>query len=150
MKVSRILMVSGVSGVMAIVLAACGTTPGNPMATASQKAVTVTEAPVTVTESFVTVTRTVSPDATTPIAPASASDAPLGKVPMPNVVGMNLQVAQDKIQTLGIFYSRSEDATGAGRAQMLDMNWIVVRQSPQPGVLIGEGDSLLYVKKVDE
>lgn len=69
---------------------------------------------------------------------------------MPDVVGMNLQDAQDKIQSLGVFFSRSEDASGAGRAQVLDRNWIVVGQTPEPGVLIGEGDALLRVKKIGE
>lgn len=31
---------------------------------------------------------------------------------MPDVVGMDLQLAQDTIQEAGPFYSRSEDATG--------------------------------------
>lgn len=60
------------------------------------------------------------------------------------------QAAQNRSQTLGVFYSRSEDATGAGRAQLLDSNGVVVGQTPDPGVLIGEGDALLYVKEIGE
>lgn len=71
-------------------------------------------------------------------------------VPMPDVVGMNLQAAQDLIQTQGVFYSRSEDATGAGRMQILDRDWVVVDQQPAAGEPIGEGDALLYVKKIGE
>jgi len=69
---------------------------------------------------------------------------------MPDVVGMNLQAAQDLIQTQGVFFSRSEDATGAGRMQILDRDWVVVDQTPAAGELIGEGDALLYVKKIGE
>lgn len=69
---------------------------------------------------------------------------------MPDVVGMDLQAAQDTIQEAGVFYSRSEDATGRGRMQILDRNWTVVRQDPAPGTAIGEGDALLYVVKDDE
>lgn len=69
---------------------------------------------------------------------------------MPNVVCMNLQAAQDVIQDAGVFYSRSVDATGAGRAQVWDRNWVVVSQTPAAGALIGEGDALLSVVKEDE
>ncbi|WP_433660363.1 calcium-binding protein [Nocardia sp. CA-128927] len=63
---------------------------------------------------------------------------------------MNLQAAQDKIQEGGVWYSRSTDATGKGRMQVLDANWIVVAQTPAPGVLIGEGDAVLSVVKIGE
>ncbi|PXX65323.1 hypothetical protein DFR70_104386 [Nocardia tenerifensis] len=69
---------------------------------------------------------------------------------MPNVVCMNLQAAQNKIQEAGVWYSRSTDATGKGRRQVLDANWIVVAQTPNPGVLIGEGDAVLSVVKNGE
>ncbi|CAM3558843.1 PASTA domain-containing protein [Smaragdicoccus niigatensis] len=85
--------------------------------------------------------------------PATATDGPQAqpkKVPMPNVVCMNLQAAQDEIQRAGVFYSRSTDASGQGRHQILDRNWTVVRQEPAPGELIGEGDANLFVLKTDE
>ncbi|MFI9506879.1 PASTA domain-containing protein [Nocardia sp. NPDC052566] len=63
---------------------------------------------------------------------------------------MNLQDAQNKIQAAGVFYSRSKDASGRGRAQILDRNWLVVSQSPGPGVAIGEGDAVLSVVKYGE
>jgi hypothetical protein len=69
---------------------------------------------------------------------------------MPDVVCMNLQTAQDEIQDHGVFFSRSEDASGAGRMQVLDRNWVVVDQSPAPGAPIGEGEAVLFVVKNDE
>jgi beta-lactam-binding protein with PASTA domain len=69
---------------------------------------------------------------------------------MPNVVCMNLQDAQDTIQAAGVFFSRSKDATGKGRMQVLDRNWIVVAQAPAPGSLIGEGEAVLSVVKIGE
>ncbi|MGW4329224.1 calcium-binding protein [Nocardia sp. NPDC004573] len=63
---------------------------------------------------------------------------------------MNLQDAQDAIQAAGVFFSRSKDATGKGRMQVMDRNWIVVAQSPGPGVLIGEGEAVLSVVKIGE
>jgi hypothetical protein len=63
---------------------------------------------------------------------------------------MNLQDAQNLIQEHGVFLSRSEDATGQGRGQIMDRNWIVVQQTPEPGQPIGEGEALLSVVKVGE
>lgn len=58
---------------------------------------------------------------------------------MPNLVGKNLQAAQDAIQALtdnAIFVTTSHDATGAGREQVLDRNWQVCDQSVKPGATI--------------
>ncbi|MFD6451591.1 MULTISPECIES: PASTA domain-containing protein [unclassified Nocardia] len=63
---------------------------------------------------------------------------------------MNLQEAQNRIQAAGVFFSRSTDATGKGRAQVLDRNWVVVAQNPAPGVPIGEGQAVLSVVKYGE
>ena len=51
---------------------------------------------------------------------------------MPDVMCMNLQDAQDTIQEAGVFFSRSDDATGEGRHQIIDSNWQVVGQIPPP------------------
>lgn len=69
---------------------------------------------------------------------------------MPDVRCKNLQAAQNSIQAAGVFFSRSDDATGAGRLQVVDSNWIVVSQQPAPGELIGEGDAVLSVVKTTE
>ena len=143
-------------------LAACGST-ASPQAAPAPAPVTITQAPppaVTVPAAPAPAPVVESPAA----APAPVVEAPAAgpapatqaappaevKVPMPNVVGMNLQAAQDLIQTQGVFFSRSEDATGAGRMQILDRDWVVVDQTPAAGELIGEGDALLYVKKIGE
>ena len=49
-----------------------------------------------------------------------------------------------------MFFSRSDDATGQGRAQVIDSNWVVVSQTPAPGELIGEGDAVLSAVKIGE
>ena len=69
---------------------------------------------------------------------------------MPDVVCMNLQDAQDTIQTTGVFFSRSRDATGEGRHQIIDSNWQVVAQAPAPGTPIGEFEAVLDVVKYGE
>jgi hypothetical protein len=63
---------------------------------------------------------------------------------------MNLQAAQNLIQDNGVFFSRSEDATGEGRLQAIDSNWVVVGQTPEPGTPITEGDAVLSVVKIGE
>ncbi len=69
---------------------------------------------------------------------------------MPDVLCMTLQEAQDEIQDHGVFFSRSVDATGQDRMQLLDSNWIVIGQAPSAGTAIGEGDAILSVVKIGE
>jgi hypothetical protein len=66
---------------------------------------------------------------------------------MPDVVGMNLQAAQDLIQAAtDRFFSSSIDCTGEGRMQVNDRNWVVVAQDPAPGSPITEAPVLGVVK----
>lgn len=69
---------------------------------------------------------------------------------MPDVICLPLQDAQDLIQDQGVFYSRSHDATGQDRNQLVDSNWIVIDQNIQPGEQFSEGDAILQVLKLDE
>jgi hypothetical protein len=130
-------------------LTACGAGSGQTApATESNATVATTAAPTTVP---VTVAATPAPTAAptlppTTAAPAAASSQPL----MPAVVCMNLQDAQDLIQTVGVFYSQSVDATGRGRSQIIDSNWQVVAQTPDVGSPFGEGDAVLAVVKIGE
>jgi membrane protein implicated in regulation of membrane protease activity len=63
---------------------------------------------------------------------------------------MNLQDAQDLIQENGVFFSRSDDATGEGRMQVNDSNWIVVGQTPEAGSPVTEAEAVLSVVKIGE
>lgn len=59
--------------------------------------------------------------------------------PMPDLVGETLQDAQDDIQALtdnAIFITTSHDASGDGRAQLVDSNWKVCTQNVDPGAPI--------------
>lgn len=121
-------------------------------------------APITTVADFVpptTVADSVPPTTAAPQTPVSSSPEPTmnvnplgGNSPedflMPNVLCMNLQEAQDEIQDHGVFFSRSQDASGQDRFQMNDSNWIVVSQSPSVGTRIGEGDAMLSVVKIGE
>jgi hypothetical protein len=57
---------------------------------------------------------------------------------MPNLVGKDLQGAQDAIQSLTLgqaWYSGSTDLTGQDRAQVVDRNWMVCTSTPPPGTM---------------
>ena len=56
---------------------------------------------------------------------------------MPKVVGMNLQLAQDLLQSKGSFVLDQEDFKGLGRIQVLDSNWKVCAQTPSAGKRVG-------------
>ena len=55
------------------------------------------------------------------------------KFTMPKVVGMNLQLAQDLLQSKGSYILDQEDFKGLNRFQLNDSNWKVCKQSPAPG-----------------
>jgi hypothetical protein len=95
-------------------------------------------------------------DVPAPVA-ESAGSQPTGSPPgdgdalMPAVpCGTDLQDAQDLVQETGVFLSQSEDATGEGRMQVIDSNWTVVAQRPEPGTPIAEGDAVFLVVPDDE
>jgi beta-lactam-binding protein with PASTA domain len=57
---------------------------------------------------------------------------------VPNVVGLDHQLAQDTLQAAGLYMLAERDATGQGRLLLWDRNWTVVRQSPKAGRRVGE------------
>lgn len=89
-----------------------------------------------------TATETPSPEPTvsdspTPAAAAKpAAAAPAATFIMPNLIGKNLQGSQDLLQSMGSYLMSQEDATSAGRVQILDRNWKVCSQDPAPGTRV--------------
>ena len=67
---------------------------------------------------------------------ASPSATPEAKFTMPKVVGMNLQLAQDLLQSKGSYVLDQVDHKGLFRIQVLDSNWKVCKQSPSPGKVV--------------
>lgn len=65
-------------------------------------------------------------------APETPTEAPNDSV-LPDVIGMDLQSAQDTLQAHDYRHLESIDDTGRGREQRWDRNWIVVDMSPEPG-----------------
>jgi hypothetical protein len=75
----------------------------------------------------------------TPASPVPANPAPVTPAKqwvMPDLVGRGLQEAQDAMQKLTgnpLFITRSHDATGKKRNQVVDSNWQVCSQNIAPG-----------------
>jgi ABC-type Fe3+-hydroxamate transport system substrate-binding protein len=55
---------------------------------------------------------------------------------MPNLVGKNLQAAQDDLQALGSYLLDQQDATGAHRITVIDSDWKVCSQKPKRGATV--------------
>jgi len=72
-------------------------------------------------------------------APGTA-DTPKGSV-VPDVACLKLDDAQTSIKSAG-FKSTSHDATGQGRMQIIDSNWVVLSQSPTAGSAGSPGATL--------
>lgn len=88
--------------------------------------------------------------------PAPSADAPRAakSAAMPDLVGVGLQDAQDRMQQLignPLFVTTSHDASGAGRQQVLDRNWKVCDQNVAPGTRITEDTRIDFgAVKVEE
>lgn len=79
---------------------------------------------------------TAAPSSTTESTPTTAStpqEDPDAVIAVPNVVGMDLQLAQDMMQGAGFFHLTSHDATGQDRLQVVDRGWKVCSQTPPGG-----------------
>lgn len=85
----------------------------------------------------------------TPAAPRAAQEWT-----MPDLVGANLQNAQDQIQALtggAIFFTDSHDLGGGDRNQVLDANWKVCSQNVGPGAPVTSTAQIDFgVVKLDE
>ena len=106
-------------------------------------------APIAAVAPAPVVTVTATPDPSSPTA-AAINPAPAVLSVMPDVVSQNLQDAQDEIQRAGVSFSRSDDASGQARSQVIDRNWVVVAQTPAAGESVGEMEAILSVVKTDE
>jgi hypothetical protein len=102
--------------------------------------------------------RTVTVTAPAPPPPAtippSVRDSAGTSWTMPDLVGSNLQDAQNAVQDLTEFQvpvTTSHDSTGAGRQQVMDRNWKVCSQSVAPGTTITKGARIDFgTVKLDE
>ena len=116
---------------------------------------TAPDAPAVPTRT-VTVTAPAPPPATTRPAPTPppVRESTGTSWTMPDLVGSNLQDAQNGVQDLTEFQiavTTSHDSTGAGRQQVVDRNWKVCSQSVPPGTTITKGARIDFgTVKLDE
>lgn len=141
--------VAALSAIVVVVLtaSACSSTSSSSDATSTT---TPAVAPNTVTTTTEVLPSTTVATTQNGVPPAATTTAAAEPATMPNVVCMNLQAAQNAIQRAGVFFSRSEDATGEGRSQIVDSNWIVVSQTPPAGSPVTEGQAVLSAVKIGE
>jgi hypothetical protein len=85
------------------------------------------------------------------VAPQKGSGASgsSDSVRVPNVVGKDHQLAQDTMQAAGLSNLAEEDATGQGRALLVDRHWTVVSQSPKAGTQVDEDQTITLRSKKD-
>ena len=150
----RVLVVSSSFAIAGFAMAGCGNTANTTRSSEPITSPAATDLSAAPTSSVTTTSAAAAETSVTPPATAQELNPAGGNNPedylMPLVVCMSLQEAQDEVQDHGVFFSRSEDATGQGRNQLIDSNWQVVAQSPAPGTPFGEGDAVLQVVKYGE
>lgn len=122
--VPRIVLLLGVA---AVALAGCGKD------TKSQGGDVTSTTGSTATTATATTATTASTTTTTAATATSGVTSAAGKITIPNVVGRDLQFAQDTMQAAGLYNLTSHDSTGQGRLQLIDRNWKVTDQSPPAG-----------------
>ncbi len=82
-------------------------------------------------------TTTITVTTSTSALPATSAPVPVERRPVPDVVGMDLQLAQDTLQASSFYALKPHDAKGLNRIQVLDRQWTVVDQSPSAGTVTG-------------
>ncbi|MFC6159485.1 PASTA domain-containing protein [Kribbella jiaozuonensis] len=106
--------------------------------------------PTVTATTTVTATQTSTVPATSAPPPSAARPSAQAGV-VPNVVGLNHQLAQDTMQAAGFYFLTEEDATGQGRLLINDRNWVVVSQQPAGGThATPDTKIILRSKKIGE
>jgi hypothetical protein len=74
-----------------------------------------------------------------------------GGITVPDVVGQDHQLAQDTMQSAGLYLLDERDCTGQDRLLLWDRNWVVVEQDPPAGSQASEDTVVtLCSKKLGE
>jgi ABC-type glycerol-3-phosphate transport system substrate-binding protein len=128
-----------------IVLGGCGSSDETAVVTVTERAAAEPPPPETVT-----VVET-APEPAQEVEPAAAEDPAQGEgVEVPDVVGLDHQLAQDTMQASGLYNLAEEDATGQGRLLLWDRNWTVVSQDPPAGTVVTEDRTIILRSKKDD
>ena len=95
--------------------------------------------------------QTTAPTVTVAQTPSGPASTAVQTGVVPNVVGLNHQLAQDTMQAAGFYFLTEEDATGQGRLLINDRNWVVVSQEPAGGTRSASDTKIvLRSKKIGE
>jgi hypothetical protein len=81
--------------------------------------------------------------------PEAQDDTAGGDIVVPNVVGVDHQLAQDTMQAAGLYLLDEKDCTGQGRMLLWDRNWVVVSQDPPAGSNVNEDTTITLCSKKD-
>lgn len=73
-----------------------------------------------------------------------AAEVATANIIVPNMVGEDLQLAQDTMQASDLYLLRSHDATGQERNQVLDRSWKVCDQNPVGGSTVTATDLITF------
>lgn len=103
---------------------------GQPVPNATTTVLPTTTEPAAASSTTAVVTTVASAVVTSGVAAAVEEET------VPNVVGLDLQLAQDTLQAAGFYALKSHDATGQFRLQVYDRNWTVVDQAPAAGSVV--------------
>lgn len=79
---------------------------------------------------------------------SGGSDA--ASIKVPDVEGVDHQLAQDTMQAPGLYNLTEEDASGEDRSLLWDRNWTVVTQSPKPGERVSADTTIILRSVKDE
>ncbi|MER5937019.1 PASTA domain-containing protein [Streptomyces sp. NPDC001928] len=85
-----------------------------------------------------------------PTEDSGADDAESGTATLPDLVGQDLQAAQDAAQAAGFYVLDDQDASGQDRLQVFDRNWTVCSQDPEAGTHPTDTAVTLYAVKDTE
>ncbi|MFE5189196.1 PASTA domain-containing protein [Streptomyces sp. NPDC056628] len=83
-------------------------------------------------------------------ADAPADEAEAETATLPDLVGQDLQAAQDEAQAAGFYVLDDQDASGQQRLQVFDRNWTVCSQEPEAGTHPTDTPVTLYAVKDGE
>jgi hypothetical protein len=137
----RVLMGAALAALVSSVAAGCGESGTN-----SQDASTVTQT-VTSESSGAAPTDNGGSDSTDSNGGDSSGGGSSGDIAVPDVVGKDHQLAQDTMQSAGLYNLSEEDATGQGRMLIYDRNWVVVSQDPPAGTQVSEDQTITLRSK---
>jgi beta-lactam-binding protein with PASTA domain len=141
--VRRVVLIAVIACVVAPALTGCGgeAVSGGDVVTVTQVETRTVSQPADVSEA-----PAADPSST---RPTRESAPPGGVITVPDVVGLDHQLAQDTMQAAGLYNLAEEDATGQGRALLWDRNWVVVAQSPPAGARVNADTTIILRSKKD-